>query len=87
MTLENPLDWYDPLVNQFAGSLDVFIVLGLIGILFLCAKFRMPNMVTIVVMSVFILLMSKFKPTILYILLLFIGAWIAFIMEKIQGNR
>jgi uncharacterized membrane protein YgaE (UPF0421/DUF939 family) len=86
-TLDNPLDWYDILVNEFAGSLDVFIILGLVAIVFLCAKFRMPNIVTIAVMIVFVLAMSKFKPTILYILLLIIGAFVSFMLEKVQGNK
>lgn len=86
-TLDNPLDWYDILVNEVAGSLDVFIILGLVCILFMCAKFRMPNIVTIAIMTVFVLALSKFKPTLLYILLVLIGAYFAYIMEKIQGNR
>lgn len=87
MSLENPLDWYDVLVNEFAGSLDVFIILGLVAILFMCAKFRMPNIVTMGIMTVFVLAMSKFKPTLLYILILVIAAFIAFMLEKLQGNR
>lgn len=45
MTITQPLDLYQLLVNQLAGSFDIFIFLSITFLAILAAIFKMPNIV------------------------------------------
>ena len=60
MVVENYFDWYDLFVNQIVGSPIVFMILALIIISYIAGKARFPNGVTIMMLSLFVLMMTPF---------------------------
>lgn len=56
----NYLDWYDLFVNEVVGSPLLFLVLAMAVISFIGAQSRFPNMIIIMILSLFILMMSPF---------------------------
>lgn len=55
-----PLDLEQIFVNAFAGSLEVFIFVTFILIAALAARFRMPNLITLVMFSLFGIFLSAY---------------------------
>ena len=83
----NYLDMQDFLINEIAGSMVVFLALAFVLLLYCAAKFRMPNMITIGIMTVFMLFMSPFIGGLLALVLLAIGIFFALSLSKIIGDR
>jgi len=67
------LDLYNVFVNEIAGHPLIFLFLALIVIFFFAAKFRFPNYITLMIFTVFVLLISSYIPFLFPITLLFIG--------------
>ncbi len=75
-------DWYSLMVNDIAGGSTMFIVLSFILIMFLCAKFRFPNSVTIMIMGVYAIIISAFFANVLAITLFIIGTFFALALNR-----
>ena len=73
------LNWENLLVNELSGSLAIFTILAMVVLLYICARLRFPNQVTIMIMCVFLLFMSAFYSAILPIILLVIAIFISLI--------
>jgi len=88
MSYTNYLDMYDILVNQVAGNPILFLGLMTLLIVFMGAKLRFPDIVTVGMLSIFLLLMGVFFPVVM-ILVIFILAIIVTwgILRIISGNK
>jgi len=86
MDINNYLNWEQVLVNEIAGSMNVFIILGLVVLLYIGAKMRFPSPVTIMVMAFFVLVMSSFQPSLLAILLVVVGGLFSFAINNIMNR-
>ena len=75
-------NWYDLFVNDIAGGSTVFIIMAFILIMFLCAKFRMPNSVTIMIMGIFAIIVSAFFDSILILTLIITGMLFGYAWKK-----
>jgi uncharacterized membrane protein len=87
MGFGNYLDLQDLFINELAGSVAVFLALALIAIFYCAARFRMPNMVTIGTLTVFLLFMSPFIGGLLALVLLVVGIFFSLALSKIVGDR
>jgi len=56
--ISGPLDWWNILANEIAGSPEIFLFLSTAVILFLAAKFRMPSLVSIMLLALWMLLLA-----------------------------
>lgn len=54
MAFINPLDFDQIFVNELAGSVPIFGILAFIVIGILAARFRMPNLVFLILIGVFV---------------------------------
>lgn len=59
MIIENYLDWYDILVNEIAGAEWIFILIGLISILYICAYTRIPFQTSVMLGFLFLAIMAS----------------------------
>ena len=60
MTWIEPLDLETLLVNSLAGSYDIFVGLALLVIAGLAAYFRIPTELSLILISIFFIMMSPF---------------------------
>jgi hypothetical protein len=77
------------LVNVFSGSIDIFIALAFIFISGICAKFKVPNEIFLILCVLFLSLMVGFFPNILglwVLVVLIIGFVIFYSIGKIGKN-
>jgi len=59
LIIENYLDWYDILVNEIAGDIWIFILIGLIAILYICAYTRIPFQTSVMLGLLFLAIMAS----------------------------
>lgn len=76
-------NWYDLFVNDIAGGTTMFIVLSFALIMFLAAKLRFPNSVTIMIMGVYGIIISAFFGKILIIAMFIMGTFFALALNRI----
>lgn len=83
MALIQPLDFQTIFVNYFSGSMQIFFWVSLVFFAWLGAKFRMTNVVFLVLMIAYILFMGKWirLPLVLLVVVL-IGLLIFWILSK-----
>lgn len=84
MALVQPLDLYTIFVNYFAGSMEIFFATALIFFAFIAAKYRIPNTIFLMLMTLFIILMGGLgEVSLLYVIAMFvIGLVVYFIIAK-----
>ena len=80
-------DWYQLFVNDIAGGSTLFIVLSFILIMFLAAKFRFPNSVTIMMMGTYAIIISAFFVNVLAITLFIIGTFFALALNRMLSSN
>lgn len=56
--ISGPLDFWNILVNELAGDIYVFVFLSVAIILFLAAKFRMPSLIMVMLIALWLLLLA-----------------------------
>jgi len=82
------LNFYKIFVNYFAGSMLIFYIIAAIVIVWLAAKFRFPNIITLMMIGLFMLLMSGIPSqgsTLFYgLVILIIGGGIGLALSKIK---
>ena len=74
MTLQEPLDFEYWFVQVFSGDRIIFTLLSVLFITYLCAKFRMENRTTFILLAAYILIISAVLSNILYAVVLFLVA-------------
>ena len=71
------LDLWDKLVNEVAGSPVIFLVMLILGILFISAYYKFTGRVTLMLITASVLIVSyfinKLLAVVLFIVLVFIG--------------
>ena len=81
--------WIEPLnlecllVNTFAGSIELFLIIVILFIASVSAYFRMINTVTLVMFGLFTIIMAQYLQGLFLITVLFAGFFIAFSIGKI----
>ena len=81
--------WIEPLnlecllVNNFAGSIELFLIIVILFIASVSAYFRMINTVTLVMFGLFTIIMAQYLQGLFLITVLFAGFFIAFSIGKI----
>ena len=86
MVFNEPLNLQEILVNYFAGTLEIFFFIALAGFAFAAAKFRMPNMVFVILMGLFVIVMANYFP-LLYTLTIFVfGLFLYYTIAKLIKN-
>ncbi len=83
MSLEQPLDLYDLLVNTVSGSIEVFVFLSMIFISGLSARFHLPKSIFLVMISLFGIMLSEFVGGIYLIIILLSGFIIFSALAKV----
>lgn len=58
----NYLDFKSIFVNEIAGSSLIFVIISVIAIAYVCARFRVPNIMTIMLIGLWMLLLGAFSP-------------------------
>ena len=58
MTIIKPLDWETVLIEYLAGSETIFFFLAIILFAILGASYRMPNLIFLMLMALFMVLMA-----------------------------
>ena len=58
-----PLDLQNILVNTLSGSTNIFIFLSIIVISYMAGKFRMNNSITLIMLSLYAIIMANFIGT------------------------
>lgn len=74
----NPLNLQCLLVNILAGDLTIWLFLMVIAIFALAAYFRMPNVIAMSCIALFIVIMSNYVDRGFYILAVVIASLISF---------
>ena len=84
MNVENYLDFETLFINEIAGDLTIFLFLSFVMIMYLCAKFRFPNIISIAIFIVYSILISVAYPLLLVIPILMIGIVFTWFLNKIS---
>jgi len=78
-----PLDLETIFVTNLAGSMKIFFFLIAIVFAYLAARFRMPNQVFLILITVFLIFITSFY-SLLYTLLIFLaGLFFYWVISKI----
>ena len=83
----DPFDWYNLFVNEIAGSMTIFAILLIIAVLYVAARMRFPNIVTIGIMAVVLLALSPFISGLVALVILGVGVIFTFALNKIVEGR
>lgn len=83
----NPLDLWTIFVNFFSGSLLIFFFITLALIVFLASRFRMTNMVVMMMICLFILLMKSFGMVWLYVIVILLTGMLFYLALGKLFNR
>ena len=70
-------DLYDLFINQICGSSSFFIMGSLALVVVLCAMFRLSNQATMIMVTFYAILISAFFSSILALVLVLIGFFVA----------
>lgn len=81
-----PLDLHTLLVNLLAGSDTIFIFLALIFIAALSARFRMPNVIFLVMFSVFTIFMANYFPGLYAFSIIIVGMIVIYNLGRIVAR-
>jgi len=80
MTFIKPLDLWNILVNNLAGSVEIFVGLALMFVIGLAAYFRMTNYTALIMTGLFLLILAPYigiSYTLLILVFIGLGIGIA----------
>jgi len=78
-----PLNLQCILVNNFAGSMEIFMLIMVIAIAMMGAYFRMINMVILVMFGLFSAIMAQYVEGIYFLVILIAGLFVSFSIGRI----
>lgn len=78
-----PLNLQCLLVNNFAGSMEIFTFIAFMFIAGIGAYFRMVNWVVLVMLALFAIIMAQFFQGIYFLAILIAGLVVGYILSKI----
>ena len=78
-----PLNLQCILVNTFAGSIELFVIIAVISIGALGAYFKMLNMTVLVMFSLFVIMMAQYMQGIYFFVVVIVGLISAFGVARI----
>lgn len=84
---EEYLNFWDVFVNQVSGSEIIFLILSLVAIAYLAAKFRFPNQIILLISCVWLIMVSYFIPVLLPFVLVAIAIFFAIEVAKLIRDR
>jgi len=88
MVVESYLDLYDLFVNNVAGTVWIFIALAMVAILYFSAKFRLPNMIMMMIMLLFCLVVGVLISNLLVAMaILLIGLFVGWVFNRIISRQ
>jgi Na+-translocating ferredoxin:NAD+ oxidoreductase RnfD subunit len=87
VNISAPFDLYSLLVQQIAGSSTVFIFMSFAVVTLMCAMFRLPSYVTLLILIFYGILISAFFSTLLPIILVIVGFFFALALGKLISAR
>ena len=83
MSVEEPLEMYDLIVNTVAGNVEIFVFLAIAFISSISAKFNMPKEIFMLMLALFGILFSNYIGGLYLIILLLAGFSIFYSISKI----
>jgi len=83
MDMTNYFNLESYLVGDLTGDLTILIFVSFFLIMFLCAKFRIPNFVTIILALIYLIMLGAVQPLIIVIPLTLIGIMYTWYLHKI----
>ncbi|KKN08061.1 hypothetical protein LCGC14_1060600 [marine sediment metagenome] len=83
MTFVEPLDLQRILINNLAGSVEIFMFIAFITIGAMTATMRIPKSITLVLLGLFAVILADFFPAIYLITVVIAGMIAANAMAKI----
>ena len=83
MTFVEPLDLERILINNLAGSVEIFIFIAFIAIGAMTAMMRIPKSITLVLLGLFTIIIADFFPAIYLLTVVIAGMIAANAMAKI----
>ncbi len=81
-----PFDFECIFVNFMAGSMDLFVLIAVIVIAGMGARFRMMNSTLLIMFALFSIIMAQFMSGFYFLAILIAGLLISFIIGKIVKN-
>lgn len=79
-----PLNLEYILVNMLSGSMEIFFFLMMIVLAYMAARMRMPNIITIMMAALFIIMMAGLGFQLLYLVtILLVGLIFFFVISKL----
>lgn len=82
MNLIQPLQLDVIFENYLAGSAEIFFFLIMIVLVYLAARFKMPNQITLILMALFVIIMAPWFPLFYGFIILIIGLLFYFVLSK-----
>ena len=77
-----PLDLSCILINTFAGSMDLFIMISIIALASMGAYFKMLNMTLLTMFILFSIIMAQYMQGIYFLVILLTGLLVAFTIGR-----
>lgn len=86
MAFINPLDLQELLVNTFAGSLTIFIFIMIIIIATLAARFKMPNIIALIMFGLFAVFLLNYSNGLFAFVIIITGIVMFYGIGKVIKN-
>ena len=81
MIIENYLNFYDILVNEIAGDIWIFTILGMILILYACAYTNIPFQTSVMLMFLFLsIIVAATTSSLLWVFIVLITGFFFYYM-------
>lgn len=78
-----PLDLRTILVNYFAGNVDIFSFISVIALAALAAYFKMPDMIFLIMLGLFVVFMAAYMPGLYLLVVLGTGLLVFYSISQI----
>lgn len=78
-----PLNLECLLVNTFAGTMEIFMIIAFLFVASLGAYFRMMNRTLLIMFGLFAIMFGQYLPGIYFIAILIIGLFVSFAVARI----
>ncbi len=83
MALTSPLDLEQILITDLAGGTEIFSFVAMVMLGWTVGKFKFSNTESLVVFTLFTVIMAAYLPAIYVLVNLFVGIFVAYAISKI----
>ena len=80
------MNWFSPIINEIFGGWEVYVIVALLLLAIIAARYRLNNQVFMALIASFMLMFSYFFPILKAITLLIVGLYIAWMIQKVVSR-